>query len=292
MDLNNLPDNKTLESLERNGFKLLQLKNGFRYGTDMTLLAWFSASLIKRSRINSKDSKFKVLELGSNTGAGSMLLCARFIDILSELKAENPYEILSNYLSIDAVELNLPSYEVLCENVDINGLCNTVTAINSDLRCLPEGVKSRQYDLVFFNPPFYNNSKGPSAKSDISSSDARLSGRFEENGDLEDFISVASRRVIPDSGYISLIMQGGRLSDVLLSFDRNGIKPTLLMNIHPFIDKNATMFMIAGKRTVKNTDFKILPPLIMNIKNTDTGAITPTKEIDRIYNEVHKTCFI
>lgn len=291
MDLNNLPDNITLESLDRNGFRLLQLKDGFRYGTDMTLLAWFTTSLIKKSRIKS-GNRLKVLELGSNTGAGSMLLCARFIDLLNSINVLNPLQNLSEYLILDDVEINEPSYKVLCENIDINGLCNTVTPVNSDLRELPEPLKSRQYDLIFFNPPFFNNSKGPSAKMNSDNQDARLSGRFEEHGSLDDFISVASKRAVPDSGYIALIMQAGRLSDVLTSFKNNGIKPTLLLNIHPFSDKNATMFMVAGKKTTKMTDFKILPPLILNEKDNLTGDIKPSKEIDSIYNEVHKTCFI
>ncbi len=295
VELPELSDNLTLESLERNGFSLLQLKNGFRYGTDTTLLAWYAASYIKRSSLKNKSKVIRALELGSNVGACSLLFAARFLDILNvEIKRDKVImtEDMADYLHLDSVEINTPSYEVLCRNIDNNGLCNIVTPYNCDLRELPKAIKDVQYDVVFFNPPFFSKQNGPEAQSHSDSMNARLNGRFEENGNLNDFIEAASRRVIPDGGYIVMIMQGGRLQDALCAFNSNGIAPVSLMNIHPFAEKNASMFLLAGRRTVKKTDFKIQPPLILNTKNSATGAIMSSDAINRIYNEVHSNCFI
>lgn len=292
MDISNLPDNVTIDDLDRNDFKLLQLKDGFRFGTDMTLLAWFTASFVRRNIIKTSKKQINVLELGSNTGAGSMLFCARFLDILRDIFTEFNVKDMDKFLHLDAVEINEPSFNLLCENTRINGLCNIVTPINSDLRELPSDIRNKQYDIIFFNPPFFTSDKGPSAQNNDKNEDARLIGRFEENGNLYDFINTAAKRVVPDSGHVILIMQAGRLSDVLLGFNNSGLKPTRIINIHPGKDKNAALFMIAGRKTVKDTDFRILPPLILNEENNESGKNIPTIEIQKIYNEVHQTCFI
>ncbi|MCQ2482716.1 MAG: hypothetical protein MJ153_04460 [Clostridia bacterium] len=295
MELPELSDNLTLESLERNGFSLLQLKDGFRYGTDTTLLAWYAASYIKRGSVKNKNKIVRALELGSNVGACSLLFAARFLDILNtELKADGNLkaEDMADYLHLDSVEINTPSYEVLCRNIDNNGLCNIVAPHNCDLRDLPKAVRDLQYDIVFFNPPFFSRQNGPEAQAHADSMNARLNGRFEENGNLNDFVEAAAKRVIPDGGYVVMIMQGGRLQDALASFRDNKLSPVSLMNIHPFVDKNASMFLLAGRRTSKKTDFKIQPPLILNTKNDASGDIMSSDAINRIYNEVHSNCFI
>lgn len=293
-----IPSNMTMESLERNGFNLLQLKDGFRYGTDTTLLAWFAASFVRRNRLKGRHAGIRVMELGSNAGAASLLFCARFMDILSlndsYRKSDRTSELAAtaSLLHLDSIEINTPSYEVLCKNIEINSLENIVFPHNVDLRQLPEEIKSQQYDIVFFNPPFFNSKQGPMAAFDAENSNARLNGRFEENGDINDFVEAASKRVYPDSGFIVMIMQGGRLQDALNAFNKFGVSPMALLNIHPFEYKNATMFLLAGRKSSKKSDFKLLPPLILNEQNPQTGAIIPTANVNRIYNEVHTACFI
>ena len=51
----------TVEDLGRGGLRLRQLKDGFRFGTDSVLLAWFAASMVRRR---------KQPGAGANSGAG------------------------------------------------------------------------------------------------------------------------------------------------------------------------------------------------------------------------------
>ena len=72
-DPKSIIDKCTLEDLERSGLKMYQLKEGFRFGTDSALLAWFASSFVRKGssgnlgKVTAKPCK--VLELGSGCGA-------------------------------------------------------------------------------------------------------------------------------------------------------------------------------------------------------------------------------
>ena len=261
-------DDLTTEDLGRKGYTLLQLKNGFRFGTDSVLLAWFAASFIRRG--NSGDKRCDMLELGSNCGAVSLCVAARY---------EQAF--------IDAVEIMPDECEVMRMNIENNNVGDRMRAFNNDIRELPSEVKQKQYDVVFMNPPFYSRHNGPAA----GRSEGRLNGRFEENGDLNDFMAVAASRVIPSSGHIVMVMHADRLGDVMTSMRENNIKPTRLMAVHPFEERNASMILIAGKKGGSGTDMKILPPLIISRRTSD-GAIINSEKINDIYDKEHTDCFI
>ncbi|MCQ2531214.1 MAG: methyltransferase [Saccharofermentans sp.] len=259
----------TIEELGRGGYKLYQPKDGFRYGTDTVLLAWFAASFLRKSAKATKCPQ-RVLELGAGVGTASILVQGRFPGVLS-----------------DAVEIEPIYAEVLKENIALNNLENKMRGFNADIRQLPLDVKSIQYDVVMFNPPFFTQGSGPKT---LDHSDGKLGARFEENGSLNDFIATAASRVIPSKGYIVLVMHASRLNDVLVTFACNNIKATHIMSVHPFVDKGAEMVLVAGKRGASGTDVKVMPPLILN-ERTD-GGIIMTSKIKEIYEEEHRDCFI
>lgn len=260
----------TVEELGRKGFKVLQLKDGFRFGTDSVLLAWFAASFLRKSCKN-----FKVLELGANTGAVSLLVAARNDSAL-----------------VDAVEILEAESELLNQNIVNNSLQNRMRGFNSDIRDLPSEVKNTQYNVVMLNPPYFNDNNGVIAQRNADDLGSRPDGRFEMNGNLDDFVRVAASRVIPTSGYICMIMHAERLVDAISAFTEYGIKTTRIMSVHSFADRNASVFLIAGKKGTTGSDLRILPPLILNTKDSSTGDIIPTEKIIEIYEKEHSDCFI
>lgn len=229
---------------------MYQLRDGFRFGTDTVLLAWFTASLMRKGR------KAACLELGANCGAATLLLAARREDAV-----------------IDALEIDTGAYEVLKRNIDINGLDDTVKAYNGDVRDIRENIRSRQYDIVFTNPPFYKAGAGPVSN---------VTGRSEENGCLEDFISAGSSRLIPSSGIMSVVMTARRADEVMELMVRYQVKPFIMMPVYPSLNKNAQIVLIAGRKTNNSTQLEIMPPLILNDK----------EQMDHIYNGEHEDCFI
>lgn len=265
MDANKM----TIEDLGRGGLKLYQPQEGFRYGTDTVLLAWFAASFLRKSSSVTKCPQ-RVLELGAGVGTASFLVQGRFPGILS-----------------DAVELESIYADVLLKNIRLNNLVDRVRGFNCDIRELPSDVKSVQYDVVMFNPPFFSTGSGPKT---TDSGDGKRGARHEDNGTLDDFIRIASSRLIQSKGHLVLIMHSSRLSDVYKSFNDNKVKATHIMTVHPFADRNAEMVLVAGKKGGSGTDVKILPPLILNERTND--GIIMSKRLTQIYEEEHSDCFI
>ncbi len=270
-------DECTLEDLGRAGLQMYQLKDGFRFGLDSVLLSWFAASFVRNSNASNNSSKVtakttRVLELGAGCGACTLLMHGRKPNV-----------------RIDSVELMNTSALVLEENIRLNKLEDKIRVFNADIRKLPSDVRDIQYDIVMFNPPFFLEENGP--KTTSSKSVERLNGRFEENGSLNDFVKVAASRVIPTSGFVVMIMKGSRLTDSIRAFEANKITPTHLLTVHPFDDKNGASFLLCGKRGIKGTELKILPPLILNCRDAN-GNIKSTDVTTMIYEKEHSTNFI
>ena len=246
MDENRL----TFEDLGRKGFTMYQLEDGFRFGTDTVLLSWFTASMIKPSK------QASCLELGANCGAATLLLAARRDDV-----------------GVDALEIDAEACEVLKSNIAANNLGDRVTAYEGDVRSLPDEIRQKQYDVVFMNPPFYREGTGPSAN---------VIGRGETNGTLEDFIGTGASRLIPSAGIMCVVMTARRTDEVMSLMMKYGVKPMNMIAVHPTLNKNAEMVLIAGKKTTSATQLEIMPPLVLNDKERMTS----------IYDKEHTDCFI
>jgi len=246
----------TLEQLGRKNLEMYQIKDGFRFGTDTVLLAWFTASFVKGRK------PVKALELGANCGAASLLLIGR-----------------KGNVSVDSLELDHDAYEVLKKNIELNSLGDIMLAHEGDVRELPDDIRRSQYDLVFMNPPFFKTGTGPSSDSN---KPGKLQGRFENNGGLEDFISAGASRLIPSSGIMCIVMTARRTDEVICLMEKYQVKPVAIMPVHPAYDKNAEMVLIAGRRTDKDPQLEIMPPLVLNDKD----------RMNDIYNKEHEDCFI
>jgi len=246
MDENRL----TFEDLGRKGFTMYQLKDGFRFGTDTVLLSWFTASMIKPSK------QVSCLELGANCGAATLLLAARRDDV-----------------GVDALEIDAEACEILKSNITANNLGDRITAYEGDVRSLPDEIRQKQYDVVFMNPPFYREGTGPSAN---------VIGRGETNGTLEDFIGTGSSRLIPSAGIMCVVMTARRTDEVMSLMMKYGVKPMNMIAVHPTLNKNAEMVLVAGKKTTSATQLEIMPPLVLNDKERMTS----------IYDKEHTDCFI
>ncbi len=255
----------TIEYLGRKDYQMYQIKDGFRFGTDAVLLAWFTASHLKANKI------YKVLELGSNTGAGSLLLSARHPGVY-----------------IDAAEIDEDAYEVCGMNIRLNSLEDKMRAFRADVRDLGADIPKSKYDVVFMNPPFFSKDNGPRVSEEKAK---RLKGRFEENGGLEDFVRAGASRLIPSQGIMCVIMAASRTTELISLMEKNKVKIISIMPVHPFADRKAEMVLVCGKRTDTKPQLSLLPPLILNDRLED-GTIRQTKRIIEIYEEEHTDCFI
>lgn len=249
---------ESIEDLGRAGFRLIQSRHGFRFGEDSTLLAYFASV-----EAHYKRNGTKVLELGTNCGAASILLAARRSDV-----------------RIDGVEINIQATEIFRRNIRLNQLEERVRAFAADLRdeeALQSVIQKASYDLVFFNPPFYTPGHGP-ASTGRNARNERQEARYEVNGSTQDFIRAAEKYLVP-KGKMVMVHRVRRLPEVMAVMQAFRIEPQKLRFIHPRKEKAATLFMISGQKHANPGGFKVLPPLILYRSESEYS-----EELRQIYN--------
>jgi len=249
---------ETIEELGRKDFRLIQSRNGFRFGEDTVLLSWFVSN---QARLRPHD-RLRVLELGANCGAASILLAARRTD-----------------MQIDAVERRSDAESILKRNILLNGLSDRMRSECIDLRDLPSTLFSKNhYDVVFMNPPFRKTGSGPMTQAQIHS-EALLEARFALHGECSDFISCAGK-MLSSKGDMFLVDRPEELPDVMKSCFENKLAPKKLTMVHPYQDRPATLFLLQAKKGGSLAGMTITPPLILRDQEGNY-----TEELRRIYEE-------
>ena len=249
-------EKETLEDLGRAGFRLIQSREGFRFGEDTVLLAWFVSENLRIRTGN----PMRVLELGTNCGAASVLLAARRKDI-----------------RIDGVERQEEAQVLFERNIRLNLLEDRVRSFLEDVRKLPtEDIPGNMYDAVFANPPFRNPEQGPVTSEDIHGK-ALLEARFSMHGGVEDFIS-CSKRMLSSRGDLFLVDRADTFPAVMKACLENHLIPKKITFVHPYADREATLFLLSAKKGGKLPGAVITPPLILR-----DGSGEYTEQWKRIY---------
>ncbi|WP_210878029.1 tRNA1(Val) (adenine(37)-N6)-methyltransferase [Roseovarius autotrophicus] len=152
---------------------------GYRAGVDPVLLA---ASVPARAGET-------VLDLGCGSGVASLCVAARVPGVrLVGLEVQPGYAALAR------------------ENAARNGLAMEV--VTGDLANMPEALRTRQFEHVIFNPPFFDRATSTPAR------DAGREGAMGEGVPLGDWIEAAARRVVP-GGHVCVIHRAERLAELL-----------------------------------------------------------------------------
>lgn len=252
------PGEERCEDLGRGGFRLIQDPEGFCFGEDTVLLSWFTASNLRIS----KSRPLRVLELGTNCGAASVLLAARRSDIL-----------------IDGVERQAKATEIFQRNIQLNQLSDRVRGFCVDLRALPTvDVPKNTYDAVFMNPPYQKVEAGPSTSTDRHS-EKLLEARFSMHGSVEDFISCAAS-MLTSTGDLFLVDRAQTLSTVMKACMDQKLAPKRITFVHPYQGSDATLYLLQAKKGGKLPGMIITPPLIVRDANREY-----TPELTKIYFE-------
>ena len=252
------PVTETIEDLGRKGFRLIQRKDGFRFGEDTVLLAYYAAEVAPKFKRGTK-----ALDLGAGCGASGVLLAARRPDV-----------------RIDGIEIDAASFNVFSRNVRMNGLIDRVRPIQGDIRDFPDArnVLCASYDFVFFNPPYGNPNRGPVTQPENKTESLR-NARFEINGRLVDFFKTAADALRP-GGIMAMVHRSVRLPEAMRVLLENGLQPIGLRMIHPRADARATAFLLSARKGGKPGGFFAEAPLILR-----NGDMIMTEEMNRIYTD-------
>ncbi len=244
----NLKENERIDDLQRKlpdgrELKIIQNPDWFCFGIDAVLLSDFA-------EIKQRDV---VMDLGTGTGIIPLLLAA---------KTEASH--------IDGLEIQAEVAEMAQRSVQLNGLCDKVSIINSDL---VDYKTSCQYNAVTCNPPYKTADTG------MANPDDKLKiSRHEVCCTLYDVIKTASR-ILKPMGRFFMIHRPERLADIMFEMRSLKLEPKRIRYVHSDVEKPPVMVMVEGRKCAKPY-IKTEPPLVVYNKD---GSYTD--EILKIYNK-------
>lgn len=204
---------------------LFQPKNGYRAGVDPVFLAAATPA----------HSGESVLELGS--GVGTAILC---------LATRVPG------LSLSAIELQPEYAELARRNAQKNGIALEV--FEGDVAELPGEVRSKSFNHVILNPPFFDTRNRTEAAD--SGREAALS-----NADLTAWIDTAIRRLAP-SGHLTMIHTADALPDILSALDAR-VGAVTVTPLMPRRGKPARRVILRCQKGSRRP-FTLLPPTVLH----------------------------
>ena len=153
-----LKSDERLDDLQRNGYQIIQKKNGFCFGMDAVLLSGFAR--VKQGE--------KAIDLGTGTG---------IIPILLEAKYEGEH--------YTGLEIQDEMADMAARSVALNHLEEKVSIVKGDIKEASRLFGAASFDVVTSNPPYMNDAHGLKnpdlPKDDVTREAARLlrpGGRF------------------------------------------------------------------------------------------------------------------
>lgn len=236
-------DGETLEDLQLAGLKLIQKKDGFRFGADAVLLADFAKGI----------ASVKTLDLCTGSG---------IIPILLSAKTKTP--------EIYGLEIQESIYSVACRSVAMNKLDDRIFLGLGDLKEADKIYGKRSFDIITCNPPYIKDGGG------IQNPDGeKVIARHEVMCTLEDVIRVSASLLV-HRGHLLLVHKPSRLCDIICLMRENGIEPKRIRFVHKTLESEPSLLLVDGSFKGGN-ELRIMPPLYLY--NKDGGETEELKEI-------------
>ena len=230
----------------KNGYKIFQDSERFKFGIDAIILSNFAFNQIKRDE--------KIIDLGTGNGIIPLML--------TKSKAKN----------IVGLEIQEENVKLAKKTVEINQLEEKINIVQGDIKLVSENFPKHSFDSVLTNPPYMINNHGKQ-----NPNDAKLIARHEILCNLEDIISAADFLLKPN-GKFFMIHKAFRLPEIFNSMINHKIEPKRMQMILPFADKEANLVLIEGRKN-GNPRLQIEKNLIVYEKPG-----TYTKMIEDIYS--------
>ena len=235
----------------KNGYKIIQNSEMFKFGIDAVLLSYFSFNQIRNNE--------KIIDLGTGNGIIPLLLAK------------------SRAKTITGLEIQKENVEIAKKSIALNQLENKINMIQGDIKLVSKDFPKHSFDSVLTNPPYMINNHGKQ-----NPNDAKLIARHEVLCNLEDIISAADFLLKPN-GKFFMIHKAFRLPEIFNSMINHKIEPKRMQMILPFVDKEANLVLIEGRKN-GNPRLQIEKNLIVYEKSGNEKPGTYTKMIEDIYS--------
>lgn len=213
--MNLVYDDESIDDLQLNNLKIIQKRDGFKFGIDAVLLSYFAN--VKR--------KFEVIDLCTGTGIIPFLLMGKY----------NPKKIIGLEIQEEMVEMANRSSKY-------NGLEDKISFVNMDLRDIDKIKELGRFDVLTVNPPYKLSNSGI-----VNPEDNLAIARHEIKCKLENVIS-AARILLKDNGRMFMVHRPDRLVDILTLMRQYKIEPKRIQMVQPSIEKAPNIVLIEGQR--------------------------------------------
>ena len=224
-----LKDEERLDDLQRNGYQIIQKKDGFCFGMDAVLLSGFAA--VKPGE--------KAIDLGTGTG---------IIPILLEAKYEGEH--------YTGLEIQDEVAEMAARSVALNHLEEKVSIVKGDIKEASRLFGAASFDVVTSNPPYMNDAHG------LKNPDLpKAIARHEVLCTLDDVAREAAKLLRP-GGRFYMVHRPHRLIEIITALTKYKLEPKRMKMVHPFVDKEANMVLIEAGRGGKSM-IKVEAPIVV-----------------------------
>ena len=222
-----LKENERIDDLERNGYGIIQLKDGFCFGMDAVLLSGFA----------SVKAGGTAVDLGTGTG---------IIPILLEAKTKGA--------EFYGIEIQTEMAEMAARSVRLNALSDKVHIIEGDIKAVSAKAGDQdaenaaftevmaklkgRVDTVTSNPPYMKDSHGLKNPDDF-----KQISRHEVKCDLTDVCRAASV-LLKNGGHFYMVHRPLRLPEIITKLKAVGLEPKRIKPVYPYVDREANMILI------------------------------------------------
>lgn len=210
-----IKENERIDDLQRNGYGIIQKKDGFCFGMDAVLLSGFAR--VKKGE--------RAIDLGTGTG---------IIPILLEAKNEG-----KEYIGLEIQE---DMADMAFRSVAFNHLEEKISVVKGDIKEAGKLFGKSTFDVVTSNPPYMNDAHGLK-NLDLSKAIAR----HEVLCTLEDVVREAAGLLKP-GGRFYMVHRPRRLIEIITMLTKYKLEPKRMKMVHPFVDKEANMVLIEAVR--------------------------------------------
>jgi tRNA1Val (adenine37-N6)-methyltransferase len=208
-------EDERIDDLQRNGYHIIQKKNGFCFGMDAVLLSGFAT--VKKGE--------RAIDLGTGTG---------IIPILLTAKTEGEH--------FTGLEIQSEVADMAARSVRLNGLEDRLDIVQGDIREASRLFGKASFDVVTSNPPYMTDTHG------LKNPDLpKAIARHEVLCTLEDVVREASL-LLRTGGRLYMVHRPRRLAEIISVLRQYKLEPKRMKMVHPFIDKEANMVLIEAVR--------------------------------------------
>jgi tRNA1Val (adenine37-N6)-methyltransferase len=224
-----LYEGERIDELHRNGYRIIQKKDGFCFGMDAVLLSGFAA--VREGE--------RALDLGCGTG---------IIPLLLEAKTRGRH--------FTGLEIQKEMADMAARSVRLNGLENKIEIIEGDIKEAGRIFGGASFDVITANPPYMNDRHG------LKNPDLpKAIARHEVLCTLQDVVREAAKALRP-GGRFYMVHRPRRLIEIITELTGRGLEPKRIKFVHPFADREAKMVLIEAARG-GGSFVKVEKPLIV-----------------------------